>query len=365
MSGLFRLLPAAAMAALLTLWGAGEAPGWRTVPLAESRAVGEEPRSVASLDEIAREAALSAVEEVGEGKVAPEEIWFTILDARDPRDPRIGHYQGDALVYPASVVKMCYMVAAYDQVATGQLRMTPDLLSDIRVMMDVSSNTATSRIFDLLCNTGFGPELEGEALESFEWKKYTVHRYMQALGLEELFAVNKTYAAGVPLYGREFVFLGERVADNYEYSNKMSTNATSRLLYMIWRRALVSPEASEEMLEHMLRGNGRGGSRFLGLLPESATLYSKPGGTPTCRHDAGIIELADGGAIIVSAFSFVRTDDTYPPVIQAATEKALEVLLDQPGELDLATADPDRTLHPEDDEEDPEEDDEEDEDDVE
>ncbi len=354
MSGLLRFLPAALVAASFTTSSLGEAQAWRAVPVTESRSVGEEPRAVEFLDEIAREAALAAVEEVGEGKVAPEEIWLTVLDARDARDPRLGHYQGEALVYPASVVKTVYMVAAYDQVATGQLEMTPDLFDDIRAMMSVSSNRATSRIFDRLCNTAFGPELEGEALESYEHKKYTVYRYMQELGLDGLFAVNKTYAAGVPLYGREYAFLGARAGDNFEYSNKMTTNDTVRLLHMIWRRALVSPEASEEMLGHMWRGEGRGGSRLRTALPEGATLYSKPGGTATCRHDAGIYELPGGGAIIVAAFSFVRTDDTYPPVIETAVQKVLDALLEQPGELDLASGDPDRTREPleEDDEED-------------
>lgn len=318
---------------------------WRAIPVAESRAVGEQPRAADFLDELVREVALAAVEEVGEGKVAENEIWMTVIDARDPRDPRIGHYQGDAPVYPASVPNVAIMVTAYDQVATGQLEMTEALFDDIRAMVHRSSNPATSRVLDRVCNTAFGPALEGDALESYEWKKHTIHRHMTDLGLEDLFIINKTYGPGVPFYGRERAILGERAGDNFERSNMMSTNATARLFYMLWRRALVSPEASAEMLDHMVRTPDRNRTPFTVLAPEGATVYSKDGWTTICRHDAAIFELEEGGAIIVVAFSFVRdVERNYPPVITTAARSVLEALLSQPGELDNETADPDPTL---------------------
>lgn len=320
--------------------------GWRAIPLSDSRLVAQEPRRVESLDALVTEAIHEALAEFEQQTVTPETIWGTVIDCRDSRDPRIGSYNGSDPVYPASVVKTCYMVAAFDQNRTRGLPLDEAMRTDLARMIGPSDNAATNRILDKLANTGYGPSLQGEARDSFEHKRQIVHRYMSDLGLGGLWAVNKTYATGIPLYGREVDFLGSRRGGNYERSNMMTTDDTARLLYLLWRRAVVDPPACEEMLDLMRRGEGRSRTYFSSVTPEGATLYAKSGGTNVQRHDAGIFALPDGTAVIVVMFSNHSNvqGGNYPQYIQRAAEIALERLLATPGELDHATADPDPTV---------------------
>jgi beta-lactamase class A len=306
--------------------------------------VSQEPREAASLTKLAKEASAKAVEEKGAGFVAPEEVWATIIDMRDPRDPRIGSYQGDMPVYPASVVKLCYMVTAFDQIATGRLAYDEGLETDLYNMIVSSSNAATNAVLDRLANTGFGATLSGEAKDSFEHKRRVAARHMRQLGLEGLFPVNKTYDENVPFYGRDVAALGERAGDNYENSNMMTTNDTARLLYLISNGAVVSPEACDEMLEIMRRDEKKETTAFSKVVPEGGVLFSKSGSAGPCRHDAGIFVLPNGRSVIIVVFSKYRIpenakSDGTPQVIERVAELVLEEMLKAEGELDNATRD--------------------------
>jgi hypothetical protein len=182
-------------------------------------------------------------------------------------------------------------------------------------------------------------------MESFVQKRQIISRHMRQLGLQDIYAANKTFEQGIPFYGRDEMALGARSGDNYENSNMMTTADTARLLYLIRERAVVSPEACDEMMKHMRRGPKRDGTYFSKIVPEGVSLYSKSGAAGPARHDAGIFELPDGGAIIVVAFSKqriprgTRLEDGPPQVIERVAELVLEELRKSSGELDNATRD--------------------------
>ncbi len=313
---------------------------WRAISLNDSKMALTHIRTSDMITNLAKEASLQAVEEEGKGFVAEDEVWTTVIDMRDSHDHRIGSYQGDIMVYPASVIKLCYMLAAYDQVPTGKIEMDEKLQSDIAQMITVSNNKATNRVLDRVTNTYFGPDLSGEALESFEYKRQAVNRYLTDIGLEDLWATNKTYDSGIPLYGRDIQWLGGRAGDNFEKSNMMTTDDTAKLLYLIWNKAVVSPEACDKMLKHMDR-NGENKAIFSKMVPEGVKLYSKDGYTGLCKHDAGIFELpGEKGSVIIVSFSKIRNaSGDRPQVIERTAEIILEKLMNEEGELDLATAD--------------------------
>ena len=316
------------------------APGYRVVPLSESALMARQPRQVAWLDEIVGRIAVEVAQEMGANIIPPESVYATVIDLRDAWDPRMGSYQGDKPVYPASVVKLCYMVTALDQVALKKISLTPELENDLRQMIEVSSNPATNTILDLVSNTSYGPVLDERARDSFHHKRQTVHRHMTELGLPGLWAAVKTYGEGTPFYGRDVEFLGQRAGINFENSNKMTSDDTARLLYLIWNRALVSPAASGYMLNRMAREEGRSRTFFNTHLTECARLYSKGGSTGNDRHDAGIISLPDGqGTIILSIFTRIgaRGDRPIPRVLEKVAERVLAEVLAMPGSLDQVT----------------------------
>ncbi len=312
-------------------------PTWREIAVSDSRLVVEEPRPSPTIDKLAAEATLRAVEELGGASVAGDDVWTTIIDCRDSRDIRIGSYQGTEPVYPASVIKLVYMLTVYDQHRTGLLEMTEELRKDLHDMIVYSDNFATNRILDRITNTYFGPDLAGEARTSFEMKRQTATRYMQKLGMDGLWATNKTYDTGIPLYGRDIQWLGEPAGDNFERSNSMTTNDTARLLYLIWRHGVVDYQACEEMLALMKRDE-ESRAFFSEVVPEGATLYAKGGSTGLCRHDAGLFEFPNGDAVIIVSFSKTRGEER-PRVIERVAEIVLEEMRSTPGEWDQATAD--------------------------
>jgi beta-lactamase class A len=321
--------------------GCATAPRWRTIPLAESRLTAAEPRPSAALDRLLAEAAARAAAEDPHARVVPGEVWATVIDCRDPRDPRMGSLRGTQPVYPASVVKLCYMLAAYDQHARGLLDLDSALRRDLKLMIGPSDNAATNRILDRLTNTAFGPELDGAAWDSFSHKRMTVVRYLRELGLGGLNATNKTFQPpAIPLFGRDVQWLGPPRDDHFTHSNSMTTDDTARLLYLLARRAVVDPAACDDMLELMRRKPDPESPWFPSAVPPGATLYSKDGLTSLELHDAGIFDLGGDKSIILVIFTVRRGGPAspLPRVVPRMAKAVLDALLERPAILDEPTS---------------------------
>ena len=71
-------------------------------------------------------------------------------------------YHGDASFYPASLVKLFFMVETFHQ---GHL--TPEVERALGEMIRVSDNDAAAFLVDVLTDTAGGSELNGKALEDF------------------------------------------------------------------------------------------------------------------------------------------------------------------------------------------------------
>jgi len=210
-------------------------------------------------------------------------------------------YRGLELFYPASVVKLFYLVAVQEWLAKGMISPSPELERAIRDMIVDSSNDATSLVVDILTGTTSGPELPPEPFKTWQGQRNIINRYFKSLGWEELQSINinqKTWGDGA--YGRERAFLGEYL----ENRNQLTTDATARLLHSIVGGVAVSGERSQTMLKLMQRSldpavleqdpeNQVQG--FLGDgLPLGAKLWSKAGWMSQVRHDAAYIELPQG-----------------------------------------------------------------------
>ena len=72
------------------------------------------------------------------------------------------------MVYPASIVKLVYGLAAFFWIKKGSLLLSDELNDAVRKMLSFSSNNATSFLIDLLTGTTSGPSIEGELWEN--WK---------------------------------------------------------------------------------------------------------------------------------------------------------------------------------------------------
>jgi beta-lactamase class A len=215
---------------------------------------------------------------------------------------------GKRLLYPASVSKLFFLLAAQDAFERGDLAPTPELGRALSDMITVSGNDATHLVVDALTETTGGIELPEPEMALWLERRQAMNRTFRSLGwaeLENITIAHKTYAEGP--YGREKIARGPEG----EHGNRLTTEAVARLIYEIVTGGAVTPERSRAMLALMAR-DPRGHSDdpqdqvrgFFGEgLPDGAKLWSKAGWTSETRHDAAYVELPKGPSFILVAFT--------------------------------------------------------------
>ena len=236
------------------------------------------------------------------GALSAEEFW--------KHSPRGFSYRGVESIYPASVVKLFYLVALHEWLEHGMAQPSTELERATKDMIVDSSNDATSLVVDVLTGTTSGPELPVAPFETWKQQRNIVNRYFQSLAWTELETINvnqKTWCDGA--YGRERAFLGE-LMDN---RNMLTTTATARLLHSIVGGVAVSAERSQSMMQLLRRSLNPTDlaadpenqvTGFLGAgLPLNARLWSKAGLMSRVRHDAAYVELPDAQPYLLVVFT--------------------------------------------------------------
>lgn len=234
-----------------------------------------------------------------------ESLAITLIDLRDPANPKQADFRGEQQIYPASVVKLFYLAAAHRWLADGKTRDTPELRRALSDMIVDSSNDATHYIVDVLTDATGGGELAPKELEGWAFKRNAVNRYFSSLGFQNINVNQKTYCED--LYGRERQFWNEG-----KLRNRLTTNATARLLAEIALGKFVSPEHSKQMLELLKRDQSKEtadsdnqDTGFTGIALKKANikLWSKAGWTSKSRHDAAYVETPEGLKFVLVTFT--------------------------------------------------------------
>ena len=196
------------------------------------------------------------------------------------------------MIYPASVVKLVYGLAAYYWIKKGSLLLTEEIIDAASKMLSFSSNNATSFLIDLLTGTTSGPCVEGELWENWKFQRNLINDWLYDLHWDELIGINccqKTWDDGP--FGREKEFYG------YENQNRnvMTTDSAARVLEEIMihidyqkndlnLRNFLKRNLNKRFLENDSLNQIDG---FLGAgLPENINLWSKAGLMSEVRHDS-------------------------------------------------------------------------------
>jgi beta-lactamase class A len=196
------------------------------------------------------------------------------------------------MIYPASVVKLVYGLAAYYWIQKGSLLLTEEIIDAASKMLSFSSNNATSFLIDLLTGTTSGPCMEGELWENWKFQRNLINDWLYDLNWDELIGINccqKTWDDGP--FGREKEFYG------YENQNRnvMTTDSAARVLEEIMihidyqkndlnLRNFLKRNLNKRFLENDSLNQIDG---FLGAgLPENINLWSKAGLMSEVRHDS-------------------------------------------------------------------------------
>ncbi len=259
------------------------------------------------------------------GAISSEEFW--------KQQPRGFSYRGVERIYPASVVKLFYLVAAHEWLERGMTPPNAELERAMRDMITESSNDGTGLVVDVLTGTTSGPTLPPGPFDTWKQQRNIVNRYFQSLQWDELATINacqKTWGDGP--YGREKAFYGEHL----ENRNMLTTDATARLVHSIIGGVAVSASRSQMMMDVMRRSidpkdyaddpENQVGEFLGGALPQDALLWSKAGYTSWTRHDAAYIEIPGLQPYLLVVFTEGREHNLYTEILPFVSQQVIAAM---------------------------------------
>jgi beta-lactamase class A len=237
-------------------------------------------------------------------RLSSDNLALSVVDLTKSDVPTRADYHGDAPFYPASVIKLFFMVETFHQ---GKV--SPEIERALREMIQVSDNDAAAYLLDVLTDTCSGSELDGKALDDFIEHRRKLNRYFASLGYD-ISAMLKPWSFGP--FGRDMQAVGE----NKMNRNRASANSVAALLLWIVRHHAISARASDAMLALLERPLSPPRpaenqiKEYLGeSLPSAAKLWSKAGDTSEVRHDAAYVELPNGHKFVLILFTRGCADD--------------------------------------------------------
>lgn len=267
----------------------------------------QEFNSSPKLQELVNRAARTALERFADQKLEEKQLSITLIDLRDSQHPIKASFRGNERIYPASVVKLFYLVAAQNWLEEKKIQESPELTRAMRDMIVDSSNEATQYVVDVITHTTSGYELPPKEMEEWQYQRNAMNRYFSALGYQNINVNQKTFCEDA--YGRESVSRGP----NGENRNKLTTDATARLLMEVVTGKAATPQRTKLMINLLKRdysqpstdednqARGFTGIALQGV--EGVRLWSKAGWTSTTRHDAAYLEMPDGAKFVLVTFT--------------------------------------------------------------
>jgi hypothetical protein len=219
-----------------------------------------------------------------------------LLQHRDGQWRR-GAVEGDRLAYPASSVKLGFLVGAVHW--CHEQDKAPDCLDEfVRPMIVDSDNVATGEVVDRISGAPNAPATGNDAEAWIERRRYT-ERVLESAGLlgpQRLFT--KTYPTNS---GEEPVEL-ERLAWQRLGRNAMTTDLASALMLDVVMGKL-EPQATDYMRSLLRRPAFSGHSSLGGGLPPGSVHENKVGSAFDTLQDVMYAELPNGQRLVIAAFT--------------------------------------------------------------
>ncbi|MGH7788055.1 MAG: serine hydrolase [Candidatus Binatia bacterium] len=268
------------------------------------------------------------------------ELRVALLDLSRPGPPRLAQHHGAVPIYPASVIKFVYLMAAYAWQERETLRIDAALDQSLTHSIRESSNRATQEVFWRLTDTEPGPDLPPDAYAAFRQRRLRVDAWLRELGIDGLHCVNPTYDGGPDLFGRDVQFLKDRSVagglpsrgDEYPNRNAMTANGTVALLALLATDRALTPADSATVRQRMRRDPREqphlaariagGAARTPGL-----QVYAKSGTWGPIYADAGIVRDASGRQFALAVFTQGRPPYRGDFIAELTHQSVRELLL--------------------------------------
>jgi beta-lactamase class A len=235
-----------------------------------------------------------------------DSLSITLIDTKTKERAQ---YRGDIQQYPASIVKMFWLVVAYQKISLGKVKEV-DISHDLIEMIGKSSNKAASQVIDIITNTeSTQKELSKEELNLYKQKREELNTFFKNAGYSNSMDISHKTFDTEKLNGPDNQLRGDSKGDPVR--NKLTTNDAARLMYEIINNQSVSPEISAKMRRMLARNIhsdfppqpvivSRDSNQVKGFfgqgLPgkEVENFISKTGITSQSRQEVAFIKSEDG-----------------------------------------------------------------------
>lgn len=191
-----------------------------------------------------------------------------LVDLSNPDLAKFARVNGMEMMYAASLPKIAILLAAMDAIEKGELKETPEIKQDMRIMISKSSNVAATKMIDLIGFVKIASVMQDSA--------YMFYDKRTGGGLW----VGKRYGSGGKTYREPLK----------QFSHAASVTQVCRFYYMLTYGQLVSRERSKQMLDIM--GNPELHHKFVNSLERvapKALLFRKSGSWKASHADSILI----------------------------------------------------------------------------
>lgn len=239
-----------------------------------------------------------------------ENLSITLIDVNKKT---IYGYKQQTPRYPASVVKLFWMVALEAKIKSGLILSDPSLDFDLNEMIIKSDNNAGSRILDRITNAQSLPQkLNQEGFLAWKKQRESINVFFQKANYKDININQKTFP--IPELkmnrpqGTDLQIRGNN--PQKPIRNKITTYHAARLMYEIMRRQAVGGEYSQKMLRLLTRDLRRESwdlnppnpdifnpvDNFFGegLANKKIQFVSKAGWTTSSRQEVASVATLDG-----------------------------------------------------------------------
>jgi len=209
--------------------------------------------------------------------VGQERLAIALVDITDAKKPRMAAINGDVMKYAASLPKIAILLTAFVQIEQGKLELDEKLEADLTDMIRHSSNTAATRVLELV-----GRE---EVLSTLETPRFMLYdrRYDGGLWVGKAYAKKGAYRRD-PLN---------------QISHGISAIQGARFYYLLDTNRLVGPELTVKM-KQILADSAINHKFVKGLKTRPGVkLYRKSGTWKQFHADSALVEYGAHKYIIV------------------------------------------------------------------
>ncbi len=264
---------------------------------------------------------------------------ITLIDLKTGEE---ASYQQENSRYPASIVKLYWLVMLQAQLEQKGVIEDKSLSLELQKMIKKSDNEAASRILDQITDTESGSNLNPKELQHWLDKREQTNQFFTNAEYSNLNISQKTFPIPyLKLYSPQGRELQIRKNLDKPIRNKITTKETSRLMYEIVNQQAVSPNKSKIMLDLLsidasTRINKRYDKNpntfnsvrgfFSQSLPDDINFAAKAGWTSELRGETAYIATKDRKTeyiltIIAEDPSYAYNWDIFPEMSQLIFNK--------------------------------------------